>query len=123
MSSPAITVYLDYQFPTDKFSFRIYKQDTPVIRCWLTVNRIKFQPTSDNSCLLAYATTGFETNSAPITITGTVSTTENYIDFVIPDTITNGDYFSQIVLRNNVTSKQWVWGDGKMSIKRKAGVA
>lgn len=122
MSSPIITVYLDLQFQTQKFSIKFYKQDTPTIRAWLTCDREKFQPTSDYSCKLAY-TTEFETNTSPTVITGTVSTTENKVEFTLPSTITNGDYFTQIALLDTVNSKQYVFGDGKMSIKRKAGVA
>lgn len=122
MSSPVINVYLDYQYPTDLFSAKFCEQDTTIIRCWLYCYKEKFQPIADHSAVLAY-TTEFENNTSPITITGEISTEYNYVDFTLPSTITRGDYFSQVAIQNNNTSKQYVMGYGKLSVKRKAGVA
>jgi hypothetical protein len=117
MSSPVVRLCLDYQFPTDKFTVVVHSKDTPVIRCWFEVNEEKFQPTSDYTAYLAY-TSGFETNTSPIVITGVISTNENRADFTLPDSIINGDYYAQIALYDVTNAKQYVFGDGKISIKR-----
>ena len=110
-----INLNVDYQFVKSKFSVNIYTKNTSTLRCHTYCNKSKFQPASNSSCLLAY-TSQFESNSNPITINGTISTTENYIEFLLPDTLNNGSYFSQIVLTED--DKQFVFADGFINVKR-----
>jgi hypothetical protein len=117
MSSPVIQCNLDFQYPTDKFGVKFYVKDTPNIRCWLWQDSVKYQPVTGQSCQLVYCATQYDTNSSPAIITGIISTTENRIDFVIPEnTFIAGDYFAQVVLKE--TGKQVVAGSGTLHCYR-----
>ena len=122
MSSPLKTIDLDYQFQTSKFNIVVNKDDTPVIRAYLYQNAEPWQPTSDYTCQLAY-TNGYETNNAPFIVTGDVSTSQNYVEFIFNTnvaSITTTDYYSQVVLLNNSAGNelQYVFGDGMIRVKR-----
>ena len=122
MSSPLKTIDLDYQFPTKQFNVVVNKDDTPVIRAYLYQNSEQWQPTSDYTCQLAL-TTGYETNNSPVIVTGVVSTSQNYVEFVFntnTSSVSTSDYYSQVVLLNNSAGNelQFVFGDGMIRVKR-----
>ena len=122
MATPLNTIDLDIQNQTHLFDITIHKADTPTIRAYLYENSEEWQPTSNYTCKLAY-TTGYETNNAPVTITGTVSTTYPYCEFVFNTnvaSVTTTDYFAQVVLFNNSagTELQYVFGDGMIRIRK-----
>jgi len=115
---PNNIVDLDIQFQTTQFNVVVHKGDTPTIRAYLYENDEAWIPTSDYTAHLAY-TTGYETNNAPNMITGDISTTSNYVEFILntnTSSFATTDYFTQIALRNN--TKQYVFGDGMLRIKK-----
>jgi len=117
VSSPLIQKRIDLQNQTEKFNVEFHYKDTPTLRFYLYTQEEQWQPTSDYYGKLGY-TTGFETNSSPVVLTGVVSTSENYVDFEITEVIATGNYFAQVALYDNTYARQVVWGDGRMTIKK-----
>jgi len=123
MADPYSTVSVDFQEQTTKYSVSISNNTTAIIRTRLYSNDEKFQPDSDFTAVMSYNNDGYETNTAPLTITGVVSTTSNYVDFQVSDEFESseavGDYYTQVVLYSNSASNQYVFGDGTLHVLRK----
>lgn len=121
MSGPIITIDVDCQFPTEKYGFNCSTNNSNKLRAYLARDREKFQPDSNYTAKLAYCATGYQSNTSPATIDGTVSTTENYVEFELTPIINSNSaasFYSQVVLLNNSAGNnlQFVMGSGTINV-------
>lgn len=123
MASPVYTIKVDYQEQTRRFAVACSSSETPILRAYLYDSKDRWQGDSDWTSQLAYCASGYDTNNAPETIDGTVSSSDNYVDFSLSDITQNntyGDFYSQVVLFNNSAgdSLQFVFGAGSIRVKK-----
>lgn len=116
MATPDNYVDLDIQFVSNHFSARVHSSTTNTLRAYLYENSQKFQPITGQTAVMAY-TTGYEINNSPSTITGVISTTSNYVEFVLDSFTERADYYVQVAVQDG--SSQWVFGDGTLHISKK----
>jgi len=121
MSSAIISVYIDCQFVVEKYSVNCDSHNTPILRAYLYEDRERWQPDSNYSTKLAYCATGYDSNSSPATITGTVSTSDNYVEYDLTQLVNSNSassFYSQVVLFNNAAGDnlQFVMGTGTINV-------
>ena len=108
MANPYIQLNIDPQYINKQFVLKVFKENTPVIRCYFYLNNIPFSPPGDYDAFLSYADTEIEHSYTEIE--GTIS--GNYCDFTITDDFftDEGDFYTQIYIKSD--SKQIVFAHG-----------
>jgi len=121
MSEVTISVYIDCQFVVEKYSVNCDSHNTPILRAYLFQNRERWQPDSNYTTKLSYCANGYSSNTSPATITGVVSTSDNYVEYDLTQLVNSNaasSFYSQVVLYNNSAGDnlQFVMGTGTINV-------
>jgi len=127
MASPYFKVKLDIQHPRRQFHIYVHSGDTPVIRAYMYEDGEPWVPTVDSY----EATLGFgedyEFSTSLVTVDGVASydlssssSSEdmNFFKFIMTsaDIATPGDYYCQIMVKNNADTERFVFTDGYVHV-------
>jgi len=108
MANPYIQLNIDPQYINKQFILKIFKDNTPLIRCFFYLNNLPYTPSDEFSVYLAYSDNEIVHDYEYME--GTI--TDNYCEFDIEDDFfeEEGDFYTQIYLKSD--DKQIVFAHG-----------
>ena len=119
MAEPTYQIRLDLNEVDKAFRILIHSGDTPTVRVYLYEAGRQYDPPVGYTAQLGLGT-DFEDSESMILVDGVqgAETPANYFDFAMTaaDTGTPGDYYAQVIVKNDGDTGRWVFGRGSARI-------